>query len=82
MTARLRLFSLAGLAAVLLGCTGTGGPSWFRPGPAQYQQRKAERFDPYAQPDIGPDVTGARPREYDRPTAEPARSRWTIPASQ
>ncbi len=61
------------------GCTGLRGPSWSRPGPAAYQQRVAERFDPFAQPDVAPEVVGARPRESQRPLAEPARARWPVP---
>lgn len=61
------------------GCAGLRGPSWARPGPAAYQQRVAERFDPFAQTDVAPDVVGARPRESQRPLAEPARARWPVP---
>jgi len=49
------------------------------PGSAPYQQHKAERFDPYADNEIGPAVAGARPREYDKPLPETNRARWTIP---
>jgi hypothetical protein len=54
-------------------------PRWLGPGPAAYQQRKAERFDPYADNDIGPTVVGGRPRDFDKPVAEPTRARWTRP---
>ncbi len=56
-------------------------PRWLRPGPAAYQQRKAERFDPYADNDIGPTIAGGRPRDYDKPLSEPNRARWTRPNS-
>jgi len=52
------------------------GPRWLEPGPACYQQQKAVRFDPYADNDVGPALVGARPRDYDKPLAEPARARW------
>jgi predicted small lipoprotein YifL len=67
------------LAAVVGGCAGLKGPSWFHPGSAPYQQKQAERFDPYPDNQLGPEVVGARPREYEKPVAEPQRARWPIP---
>ncbi len=71
--------SILSLAVVLFaaaGCNSNGGTNLFCPGPAAYQQRRAERFDPYAERETGPEIVGARPREYERPVAEPARARW------
>lgn len=71
------ILSLAVLLVAAVGCSTTGGgTNLFCPGSAAYQQRKAERFDPYAERELGPDIAGARPRDYDRPIAEPARVRW------
>ncbi len=67
------------LGAMLAGCKGLQGPSWSRPGPAPYQQKMAERFDPYADNQIGPPVVGARPHDYHLPPPEPARARWPVP---
>ena len=66
------------LTLVLVGLAGgcVSGPRWLHPGPAQYQQQKAVQFDPYPYNDICPAVVGARPRDYDKPLAEPARARW------
>ena len=58
----------------------TGGTTSSRP--AAYQQKKAERFDPYADNDIGPEVVGARPRDYQKPIPETSRARWTIPSTE
>lgn len=66
-------------AVAVGGCAGLERPRLLAPGPAAYQQRRAERFDPYADNEAGPAVVGARPREYDKPFAEPSRARWTIP---
>ncbi len=40
------------------------------------QQLNATFHDPYTEPDIGPEVVGGRPREYQKPSAEPVRSRF------
>jgi hypothetical protein len=73
------------LAAILIlssgGCAGLGRPNWCRPGTAPYQQAKAQRFDPYPDPDMGPEVVGGRPREFQKPIPETERARWTIPSS-
>jgi len=63
------------------GCGTTGGPNWFHPGPAVWQQARAERFDPYPENEPGPQVTGARPRAYDRPLPEVDRARWPQPGA-
>jgi hypothetical protein len=67
------------LGAMAAGCKGLQGPNWSRPGPAPYQQRMAERFDPYPDSQIGPAVVGGRPRDYQIPPPEPARARWPVP---
>jgi hypothetical protein len=73
--------------AIALGCTGPNGerrpgmPRIFGPGPADYQQQRAQRFDPYADPDMTNDnnMQDARPRAYQLPPAEPSRARWLEP---
>jgi hypothetical protein len=74
-----RLFSLLLVAALVLGvagCQSVSRPSWFHPGPAAYQQSSAERFDPYPENEPAPEIVGARPREFQKPPAEPSRARW------
>lgn len=60
----------------LAGCN-LEGPKLLHPGNAATQQKRAERFDPYPSPDIGPEVAGSRPRDYQVPRPETTRSRWT-----
>ncbi|MCR4412087.1 MAG: membrane or secreted protein [Thermoguttaceae bacterium] len=74
-----RLAAIAVLGGIVTGCASLRGPNWLHPGPAAYQQKQAERFDPYPDPDIGPEVVGSRPREYQKPRPEPERARWTLP---
>ncbi|MGQ9575161.1 MAG: hypothetical protein ACUVUC_07575 [Thermoguttaceae bacterium] len=78
MNRSLAILLVAALGAVG-GCAGLKGPSWLHPGPAAYQQRQAERFDPYPDNQIAPEVVGGRPREFLNPPAEPQRARWPIP---
>ena len=69
------------------GCAALGKPDWLDPGPARNQQRRAVRFDPFMQSDIGPYafrqygiMDGTRPRDYAEPVPEVRRSRWWAPA--
>jgi len=64
------------LVAGIAGCANMGAPSLFHPGPAEVQQRRAERFDPYPENETGPTIVGARPRGYENPPAEILRARW------
>jgi hypothetical protein len=75
--------ALLPLMAGLTGCASLGRPAWLDPGPARSQQRRAVRFDPFMQNDIGPSalrtygiLDGSRPRDYAEPVPEVRRSRW------
>lgn len=76
---RYLLLVLGGLlVAVFPGCSGdqTLRQKLFRPGPAQYQRQKAERFDPYNEIPIGPRDDSSRPPDYQQPNPEAAQGRW------
>jgi len=74
---KLSAFLLAAVVAVgAAGCTSVSTPNWLHPGPAPHQQSRAERFDPYPQNESGPEIVGARPREYQKPPPEVSRARW------
>ena len=64
------------LIVALSGCADVSRPDWLNPGPPALQQARANRFDPYPENDLGPAVTGARPRDFQIPQAEPKRARW------
>ncbi len=70
---------------VLSGCASLGKPTLPVTLSARAQQRRAVRFDPYLQDDIGPYLLresimdGSRPRDYNEPVAEIRRSRWWSP---
>ncbi len=71
---------LAGLAIMvsLSGCANRQG--WGAPwgqGTTDRQKARAVVHDPYALPDIGPEVVGGRPREFMNPQAEPKRQHVT-----
>lgn len=58
------------LLVLLSGCRSTpyfGFPE-FGPVDAQTQRRRAARFDPFPDPNIGPGAQALRPREYQEPT--------------
>lgn len=72
---------LAALAACTLGCAngrfmGLEWPHLRGPGPLNYQRNSAALHDPYPDPNLGPEVVGGRPREFQKPLAEPVRNRW------
>lgn len=60
-----------------LGCSpSVRMPRLHNPGPASYQQYNATQYaDPYPLPDAGPEVVGARPRNFQVPRAEVERAR-------
>jgi hypothetical protein len=77
---RSKVLVLAFLALLgLEGCAGLNRPQIAHPGPAPYQQRVAERFNAMPEPNIAPEVVGARPRESQQALPEPARARWPVP---
>ena len=50
-------------------------PNWYSPGPVPYQRAEAIRHDPYPLNDVGPEIEGGRPREYQQPVNEVERAR-------
>lgn len=70
-------------ASLAPGCASLGKPEWLEPGPTRNQQRRAVRFDPFMENDIGPYafrqygiMDGSRPRDYAEPVPEVRRARW------
>ncbi len=61
------------------GCAGMPMPDLHRPGRLDEQRTRAVVFDPYPENEAGPPITGARPRDYQKPIAEPGRARWYQP---
>src|SRR5262245_10088199 len=61
------MFARSGTLCVLLlaacGCASIAPPPILHPGTAQSQRWRAEQFDPYPLPDLGPE-TEARPRGF------------------
>jgi len=72
----MRLMSLSMLLLLpSLGCSSLATPSAVS-GTTNYQQLRADRFDPYPEPDIGPEMVGVRPRDFEKPKDEVRRARW------
>jgi hypothetical protein len=53
---------------------GVQGPNWNNPGTLTQQQQRATVFDPFANNEVGPEVVGGRPREFQKPMNEAARA--------
>ncbi|MCO6459049.1 MAG: membrane or secreted protein [Pirellulaceae bacterium] len=68
------------IVAVLPALAATSGcgyrPFVGPPGPQALQQQNASLHDPYFDNDLGPEVVGGRPRDFQKPLAEPVRNRW------
>jgi hypothetical protein len=63
---------LAGEALSLCGCASVTPPRLLHPGSAQTQRLRAEEFDPYPLPELGP-PTEARPRGFLLPAPDAER---------
>jgi hypothetical protein len=68
---------LIALAATICWASGCAGRhvNWQFPGTIEQQRLRATIHDPYADPDLAPEVDGGRPREYIEPLPRPVRSR-------
>ncbi|MBX9789309.1 MAG: hypothetical protein K2Y37_10370 [Pirellulales bacterium] len=72
-----------------VGCAGRtenqrqvfGLPQLFA-GPSQIQRERATQFDPYPDQDMGPEVVGGRPLDYNRQIPEVERSRFVGRSAQ
>ena len=71
MTKFLALAALAG-GILLAGCAQDRhfGTPELQPCPPNVQVHRAERFDPYPSSEIGPEMSGVRPRGFETPAAE------------
>jgi hypothetical protein len=67
---------LVGASLVSVTGCGTRRPNLRHPGPTLYQRYNATLHDPYPDNDAGPAVEGGRPMAFEKPLAEPVRSRW------
>lgn len=71
-------FGQLGLACLLMalvgGCT-VSRPNWLNPGPIFYQQQRSVLFDPYGDNDLGPEVVGGRPRDFQHPRSEAEKAK-------
>jgi hypothetical protein len=79
------LLAVVSVMLLACGCASLAKPSLQTTSNARTQQRRAVRFDPYPQPDIGSTLfrealmDGSRPRDYNEPVTEVRRSRWWSP---
>lgn len=75
-------------ALSLAGCSRAAGPgdankfglpNLAHPGSASYQRTRAQYFDPYPEPQVGPNIDSARPRDFQQPLPEVERARRIEP---
>lgn len=76
MPASIRLIALAVTLAAVTGC-GYTRPLLGPQGTIQQQRSEAAVFDPYTANDLGPEVVGGRPRDFQKPLAAPVRQQWS-----
>ena len=72
---RLLMVFFALWLTVSVGCRGYRTPFNTSPGTYRQQRFEAVAHDPYPQDDLGPEVVGGRPRDYQKPVAEPVRDK-------
>jgi hypothetical protein len=61
---------------LLAGCAADG--RLLNPGNIYSQRLRATIHDPYSDQDLGPEVVGGRPRDYQQQLAEPVRNRLYV----
>ncbi|MDO4570235.1 MAG: hypothetical protein Q4D38_07630 [Planctomycetia bacterium] len=69
---RIAQASVCVLLLFAIGCVENrqfAGPQ-LQPCPSDVGQRRIQRFDPYPDPNIGPEIPGARPIGYEIPPTE------------
>ena len=66
------LSSAIAITTMIVGCQGYRLP-FGPPGTINEQRNRAAIHDPFPETDVGPDVIGGRPREFDRPLPEAKR---------
>ena len=66
-----------GLACLAMGGCAADG-RLFNPGNIYSQRLRATIHDPYSDQDLGPEVVGGRPRDYQQQLAEPVRNRLYV----
>ncbi len=69
-----KLVAAALLVAGFMGCR-SDRSLLQPPGSVEKQRFNATMFDPYADNDIGPEVVGGRPKDFQKPLSESDRSR-------
>jgi len=74
---RLYLLVIVLLLAAFGGCRGYRPLLGF-PGTMDQQRLNATVHDPYADNDAGPEIVGGRPREFQKPSAEPVRNHSSV----
>ena len=78
MISRIWILALSVVCALAGGCATDGSFTLFNPGTVQQQRLRATIHDPYSDQDLGPEVVGGRPRDYQQQLPEPVRNRLYV----
>lgn len=75
-----RLLAISMLLLSTTACSSTVfKPTLLHPGPAYFQRNNAMQFDPYPLNDLGPEIVGGRPIDFQKPVDEVTRARQQQP---
>jgi hypothetical protein len=76
---RLSTWLLGAAGLMLAGCANIAMPELAPQGSVNDQVYYAHRYYPFPEPEVGPRIPEAMPREFSRPPAEPTRARYVRP---
>ncbi len=71
--------AVIGLLSATVCCGCLAPPNITHPGSAEYQQKQAEKFDPYPLTDTGVPDGGLRPQGFETPPPDVLRGQQRIP---
>jgi hypothetical protein len=72
------LVSLALLLPLAAGCAANRPFRLMTPGTVEQKRQRATVHDPYPDQNLGPEVVGGRPRDYQEPLPEAVKNRLYV----
>ena len=75
---RLPMCFAALLLTLQVGCVADRPFRLFTPGSTEQKRQRATVHDPYPDQNLGPEVVGGRPRDYQEPLPEAVKNRLDV----